>query len=662
MPATKQQQASSKQQPGWLSLRTQIIICALLAIGLYANTIGNEYALDDGLVINENPNTKRGLAGLPEIFTSDSYEHYYRQFNKDAELPGGRYRPLSVATFALEWEFFSRTNDQGVEEGNPVIAHTINVLIYALTVALLVFLFNRHWFPTRPMLAFLVAFVFTIHPIHTEAIANIKSRDELLSLLFLVLTLLAAFRLTKSRKTSDMAWIGVFYFLALLSKENGITFLAVVPLSLFVLAKLKWRETLKVSWPLFAVGAVFVYIRYMIVGFGSEAIESVMNDPFLLAASGERIPTIFVTLLQYIKLSFFPHPLAFDYGYRHFAYVTFSDALAASSLLLHLGLLVAGIIGSLRRKVWAFGILFYLITLSIVSNVVFPIGASMGERLIYLSSVGFAIAFAVLLELIAKRIGKPPASVAIVLVPLLVLSAMKIIPRNAEWKNNTTLFIADVSKVPNSVKANVSAATALVSRADEAQDERSKDSLIHSAIQHLERAIELQSDIPRKDHYPDVYLNLGGAYYRLENYILAAEAYMRVMPENQWFRQNDISVSQTFMFASDEALRQGNLADAEAYVQRALIYQPNNADLHLRLGGIYYQKGDYARARSSYEKCTELLPDSPEVWYNFGGFYYTTRDYANAIRAFERTLELQPENEQAQQGLAAARGALGSGR
>ena len=92
-------------------------IVALMGILLYANTIHHKYVLDDYPTIKENKLTKKGIHGIPEIF---KHSYWYGNDGKDDWL----YRPLSVAMFALEWEFWP---DQ------PSAGHTINILLYGLT-------------------------------------------------------------------------------------------------------------------------------------------------------------------------------------------------------------------------------------------------------------------------------------------------------------------------------------------------------------------------------------------------------------------------------------------------------------------------------------------------------------------------------------------------
>ena len=106
---------------------------------------GSGYVFDDGLVITENAFTTSGLAGLPEIFTQDAF---VGALGDSGQVAGGRYRPLSVATFAVEWELFGEA---------PFVGHLVNVLIYALSVVLLYRLIERHLLPGRAWVAFATA-------------------------------------------------------------------------------------------------------------------------------------------------------------------------------------------------------------------------------------------------------------------------------------------------------------------------------------------------------------------------------------------------------------------------------------------------------------------------------------------------------------------------
>ena len=162
-----------------------ILFC--LGFLIYANTWTHDYALDDSIVIVDNVFTSKGLSGIKDLFTSDTFYGFFNQSGKDNLVQGGRYRPLSLATFALEVELFGM---------KPGVSHWINSLLYALLGLLVFSVLNRLFKDQRQgvVIAFWSTLLFVVHPLHTEVVANIKGRDEILALGFALLALDSAIK------------------------------------------------------------------------------------------------------------------------------------------------------------------------------------------------------------------------------------------------------------------------------------------------------------------------------------------------------------------------------------------------------------------------------------------------------------------------------------
>ena len=198
---------ASAKAPFWTTFAFQALAVAALAVALYANTFGHGYAFDDGIVIRENAHVQQGFAGIGNILTRDAFDSYFRAMRVDAnQLPAGRYRPLSIVTFAVEQQLFG---------DNAPLRHAVNVLLYAATAVLLLWLLRAHLLRDSAW-ALLATILFVVHPVHTEVVANIKGRDEILSFLFFVLTLAFALRYDEKRRLSDLLLGLCAYFLALL--------------------------------------------------------------------------------------------------------------------------------------------------------------------------------------------------------------------------------------------------------------------------------------------------------------------------------------------------------------------------------------------------------------------------------------------------------------
>ncbi len=170
--------------PAWLSdFKVQAIIVALLALALNINTFKHEYALDDTIVIVKNEYVHEGFAGIPSILTKDAFDSYYRQFNSSNQLSGGRYRPLSIVSFAVEQQFLGAHPVAGIdtvvahagERGHGEqklladmhVRHVFNVIWFTLSMVVLLYFLRYIVFKHNAVMAFLAAIIFVIHPIHT---------------------------------------------------------------------------------------------------------------------------------------------------------------------------------------------------------------------------------------------------------------------------------------------------------------------------------------------------------------------------------------------------------------------------------------------------------------------------------------------------------------
>ena len=147
-----------------------IILCGIL---LYGNTINHAYTLDDAIVITDNSFTKKGFSGIWDQLSNDQFMGFYGE--KKSLVSGGRYRPLSMVMFNIEYELFGE---------NSNMSHLMNILWYILN-GVLLYLVLQKILPDKynqkgwPTLALTVTVLWFFHPIHTEVVANIKSRDEI---------------------------------------------------------------------------------------------------------------------------------------------------------------------------------------------------------------------------------------------------------------------------------------------------------------------------------------------------------------------------------------------------------------------------------------------------------------------------------------------------
>ncbi len=364
------------------------LLFLLLGFILYGNTLSHDYALDDAIVITENEFTKKGFDGIWDQMTNDQFTGFYGVQKK--LVSGGRYRPLSLVLFSIEYEYFGNS---------PFVGHLTNVLFYILNGFLLFLLLKRllrdyQFKDAWVSFPILVSLLWFFHPIHTEAVANIKGLDEVLTFAFLLLTLILILDYVDKKKIAYLLFSSVTFFLALLSKENAITWLAVIPFALYFFRSQSLKKSIPIYLSLVVVAGIWFYIRYQIVGGFSSTADNIMNDPFYESTDSDKYATIMLTLGKYIQLMIFPHPLTYDYYPKHIPIVGWNYPLVILSIVLYLGLIFLAIKGFLKKKIYSFSILFFLITISVASNIVFIIGAFMNERFVYISTLSVSLLMA----------------------------------------------------------------------------------------------------------------------------------------------------------------------------------------------------------------------------------------------------------------------------
>ncbi len=562
-----------------------------LSFLLYANTLTHEYALDDYSAIKENYVVKRGLGGMNDIFT----KHYRYGYWVGK---GTLYRPITLAMFATEWN---------IKEDAPGFYHFMNIFWYGLSGVLLFLVLKRLFRKYHPALAFIASCIFIAHPVHTEVVANIKSRDEIMALLF---CLAALYGLLKYLDKDKILWMGlalISYLLAMFTKENAVTFLAVFPLAMFLFSKVSLPKNLTLSALFVIPVGMFLFVRQSVLGEIKGVDKVSVLDNFIAGADGftNEIATALMMAGKYLQVLFFPHPLVSEYGFNHFATISMGSWKALLPGLILLGLLILGIYAIKNHKILAFGILFFFITFSIYSNIFITIGSSYGERFLYFPSLGFAIAAAWgLMKLFKvdihdakadlKSIAKTPVLAGILGV-LMLGYAGRTMARNPVWHNSYTLYNADLKYVPNSAKLRFHHALELVKFGKKETGAKAQEWFNKAELDFL-KAIEIY---PK---YADAYGEIGLLYYR----------------------KND-------------------LKKAIANYEKALEYKPK-ASVYSNMGIIYFSQGQFEQAKDVYEKAISLDPRFVDALRNLGAVHAQMKNYPEAIKNFKKALEFDPKN------------------
>ncbi len=405
--------------------RLALVVLVGLALAVYANTLGYGFALDDYLWVVDNP-AIRDLRKMGEFFAAHEW-----------------YRPLALVSLRLDYAL------AGLQ---PWLYHAENILLHAAVTALVYQVLR----PVCGQAAWLAAALFAVLPVHTEVVANVTSRSELLAAL---LGLLALWQIHRPVVAA------VSLLLALLAKESAIAIPALVPL-------LWWRlpapppphknlvEPRRITMALGALSAAvaaYLLVRKLAYGqmFGLESYGYPEHNPLNPLAVTDwptRLRTALMIVGQNLALCFVPSHLSADYSFPQIPPVM---SWAEPRFLLWTTLLAAAVGGALavRRAHPNFlrGLAWFLVALAPVSNLVLVIGTIRAERLLYLPSVGTCLVMAEALSLLLvarRRLGV--ALVAVLLVTFGLVAAR----RNRVWRTQETLLTSMVADAPRSANAH----------------------------------------------------------------------------------------------------------------------------------------------------------------------------------------------------------------
>jgi hypothetical protein len=503
--------------------------------------------------------------------------------------------------FAVEWQIAPNT---------PALGHWVNVLLYALT-ALVLFRFLADLFAEFSVVVpVAISLLWIAHPIHTEVVANIKSRDELLAFLFSILTVWECLKYVKAPRARHLSLASVYFFLALMAKESPITMIVIIPMTLFVFTRSDARTIARAMTPLGIVAILYLAIRGSVLT--SQTGDSFISliDNSLVAAPDmiHRQATAFYIGGIYLRLLFFPHPMSSDYSYPQIPIVGFDNPYAVGALLLYVVLGVFAVVRLLKRDPVGYGILLYLISIALVANVFFLTRSTMADRFLYAPSLGFCIVLVFLLARLFRLDIRSRAGIGSALGTrssrmfagsvglMLVASTALTWARNPDWKDDATLFSADSRHSPNSARAHFLYGNHLLQTLKQSKvDPRRQQEDYSIALAEFRRAIALYPA------YAEPHMAIGDAYAYMKDFPAATRWYMAIVARNPRFAPGYMSLGSTLVSA-------GDYASAIAAFHKALEITPTDAATNYVLGSTYETEGDSTNAHLYLNRAYTLDP------------------------------------------------------
>jgi len=582
-----------------------ILVAVLAAFG---NSLQNELVSDDLSQIAGNPDI-RSLSNLPVIFTTGIWH--------TDTFAGAMYRPVAFLSWMLEYSLAGAA---------PFLYHLDNVILHFLcTVMVFAVVGLLVKDGKTPLYA---ALVFAVHPVHTEVVAWVACRMELLYTLF-GLTSFWLF-VKRDEKRGYLLLSCLSYAAALLSKEAA----ASVPLFIFLYlyffvhkgtAGSRVLRSVTPLYPYIAVTLAYAALRAHVIGFGhltSDILENYEGfsryDMFLVMCRA---------FYEYIRLSFLPFNLNAEYLFRA------EPSFLSVRVLLPILVFAASVAAAVKKdagdgfKLVTFSSLWFFSGLLPVSNIIAS-GNIMVERALYLPS----LASCLLIGLAVSRVqesGRIPrarelAGVSLALV-LVVYSSMSI-KRNAFWATQkrineeaVKMYRHRIEVFPDNVKPYIQLAGLSSELGDYGPEPEAA----------LVRAKSLDPSMP------ETYYMLAGIYMRRSEPDRALDEVagaIRLKPAPEYY------------YLAGQALEKlGRYGEAVSMLDRALEMTPGNDAYHAFKGRLLMEAGDDDSALSSYEKAGRLNPGNYDSFLMQGIILDSKRQFGPAIENIRKAVSLRPD-------------------
>lgn len=420
------------------------VLVAALACAVYANSLEGGFVLDDHLIVEQNPLVHSGSVG--EIARS----LYWGELGTAG---GGReWRPLTILSYRANHALFGLA---------PWSYHAWNLALHAGVSLLVLALALRLGLGTLAGLG--AGALFAVHAVHTEAVASVVGRAELLA----TGAVLGGLWLHASGRG---AWAAGVLLLGLLAKETALALPALALLWDALVERAPWRALARRRALVYAgyglALALFFAGRYWTSGFVLPHTQPAsLDNPLAWTGTLERLLTGTAVLGRYVGLLLFPLHLSYDYS---LAAIPVLASPADAWFWLGAVSLAGGAAGTFfawrrGRRALAFALAATLLTLLPISSLVIPIPTLMAERLLYLPSAGFCLAAG---WLAGRLHDVAPRSVLAGLLLLIALHGLRAWDRNRDWYSDYTLFRAGLEVTPNSARVQNNFGIMMAQRGD----------------------------------------------------------------------------------------------------------------------------------------------------------------------------------------------------
>ena len=497
-----------------------------------------------------------------------------KEFNLDSIFTGpngGNYYPITILSMAIDYKLCQ--SDPFCFHMTSVILHISNSLLIFLLVIMFLnsatFLIFKNKAETSSLtMAFIIALIFTIHPMNVEAIAWISARNHPLGVFFQILSLISYIQFLNSKKLKWFFLTYSFFILGIFSKSGAI----ILPLFFIGLDYLAYKNSqikkldLEKFWRKKIIEKSFfippVILVFWLTALSRKIMEAPIPEIFLMNFY-ERLAWAFKGIIFYISHLIFPRSLSSYYDIR-LVTVDYIDWFIALVFFYF-------IYRKRNNPLVVLGLIFFIINI-LPSLKIIPFGeySIFNDRYTYFSSIGLFMTFFTGILINEKKIKWIHELSSVIFVAILISYSFLAIERVAIWKNSEKLWL-DVLKV-----------------------------------------------------YPKTSMarnNLGRVYLERNQLELANTQFLKALEDRP-------GLALAYYNLGLVAKKRSNIKEALEFYHQAITLKPNYPEALNNLGSI---QSNLTEAAFSYRQAILTGANFAEVYYNLSLTYYRQKKYQEAL-------------------------------
>ncbi|KAK6487890.1 protein O-mannosyl-transferase TMTC3-like isoform X2 [Huso huso] len=624
----------------------EIVLVVGVVVACYWNSLFCGFVFDDVSAILDNEDL-RPSTPLKNLFHNDFWGTPMTE-----ERSHKSYRPLTVLTFRINYVF---------SELSAKSYHLLNLVLHA--VVCLIFLRVCRLFLDQKS-SLVAALLFAVHPVHTEAVTGVVGRAELLSSVFLLAAFLSYTKskgLDNSIVWTPIALSVILVACATLCKEQGITVIGICCVyEVFVvqgftlphlwdtvLGILRGKDGLPYSLLQTLLKLiVLMFSTLLLVIVRVQVIQSQLpvftrfDNPAAVSQTPARQLTFNYLLPVNAWLLLNPSELCCDWtmgtiplvesllDMRNLAIVAFYSVLG---LMVHHGVRYS--VDSSKTVIMALS----LIVLPFIpaSNLFFPVGFVIAERVLYVPSMGFCILVAHGWRKTTKSCNLKKLS-WIGMAIILATHAVKTVHRNWDWESEYTLFMSALKVNKNNAKLWNNVGHALENQNN-----------YERALKYFLQATRVQPD--------DIgaHMNVGRTYKNLNQTKEAEDAYMiakslmpQIIPGKKYATRvapNHLNVY--INLANLIRANESRLEEADQLYRQAISMRPDFKQAYISRGELLLKMKKPLEARDAYLRALELDRTNADLWYNLAIVNIEMKELSEALKNFNQALELNTKHK-----------------